>query len=494
MRTKEEIFKGEDPQEFLIRCHPINGIEGFKLFFTRVLGYQMKPFHEEWIGPLCDGIADRIAIAAPTGFGKSSLFGIGYSLWNMWFNNFSGKGSWSGLIITTSLPLSKQILQRIKNNILNNELLVEAKPTNTDKSWSKTDIELRNGTSLMCRPLNENVQGYHVNYIFADEVASFHDRSCFFNHVSTRVNSKKGQLAAVSTYENEFDLLHELQALDKYYNVTTSAIVDGKSIWPERFSYEYLMEKKAELGENGFALQYLSDASMPLDDLTHPFPLSLLARNSDPNFGFESEKDEGATYYIGYDPAFSYEGDYNAMLLAKQKEGKIYLCKIKRFKGDPDEAIAIIKGWANKFYPNKVVVDTNSGGSKVLRDMSKFNLPVVGFPFDSGRRWNAFKETISTFHGGDIILPQDESDPETINMMQEFFKEMTHISSEKTPGGKDTFKSHTKHDDIAMAFIMLIDNIPKVEGSTYIKAGRYKRKKKKAKKKGGIRKFKILTN
>ena len=49
-------------------------------------------------------------------------------------------------------------------------------------------------------------------------------------------------------------------------------------------------------------------------------------------------------------------------------------------------------------------------------------------------------------------------------MMKVFFNEMTHIATDRTPArGIITYKSHTKHDDVAMAFVMLIKNMAKSE-------------------------------
>ena len=66
MRTLEDIFQGEDEQQFLLDCR-----FDFGKWVTRVLGYDYKWFHREWIEALLS--KKRIAILAPTGFGKTTI-------------------------------------------------------------------------------------------------------------------------------------------------------------------------------------------------------------------------------------------------------------------------------------------------------------------------------------------------------------------------------------------------------------------------------------
>jgi len=171
------------------------------------------------------------------------------------------------------------------------------------------------------------------------------------------------------------------------------------------------------------------------------------------------------------------EGDYNAFGMAKVKNGKIYLVRLQRYKGDPDEAIGIIRGWNTLFTPIKITVDSNAGGSKILRDMAKQDLPVSPFTFASAVRLDAIRETISRLHAGEIMLPQNFSDSQTKSMMKHLFHELTNIDKDRTPTGLLTYKSHTKNDDLAMCFIMLINSIPALDDgvSYYCRRGANKR-------------------
>ncbi|MFA5407029.1 MAG: phage terminase large subunit family protein [Candidatus Nanoarchaeia archaeon] len=485
----------------LSQCHPINGMDGFRVWYTRILGMTIKDFHEEWVSPFADRKYKRVAIAAPAGSGKTQLFGVGMPLWYMWFN-VSPQPPFEGLIVSTSENQSVKILDRVKDAILDNELLKELKADTPREKWASVEVKVKNGASLAVKPLNPNVRSYHVDYIFADEVSAYdkvpNGREIYLEYVSSRITRKNGMIAAVSTPDNERDLLTYLQTIKDphgdniYHSITTHALINkegkpdinGESIWPELPSYtrDALLTKRQEIGVRAFNLQYLCDIHAPMDDIEAPFNLQLLVRNSD-NLIFEHEPDKdergeldkNVHYYAGYDPAFSMEGDYNAIILAKEVGGHITIVNMVRFKGDPDDAISVLKGWNNLFKLEKIVVDSNAGGSKVLRDMSVSELPASPFTFGAAERLEAFRETISRLNAGKVTLPTgrlyNESkelvyeDSEALKMREVLLNELTHIVRDQTPTGLPTYKSKTSNDDIAMCFVMLINSIPLSEDS-----------------------------
>ena len=199
---------------------------------------------------------------------------------------------------------------------------------------------------------------------------------------------------------------------------------------------------------------------MLIDDENSPFPASLLVRCSVKALGFEYEADPEGEYIASYDPAFSVGGDYNAIIIAKIKNNKCFVTDIKRYKGDPDEAISILAELNKKFKFTKIIIDTNSGGWKVLRDASKRDLPVVSFPFSPQARVAAIHTTISRLNVGDIVFPMSEEIGNTARMVELLFRELTRVKRDKTKMGLITYTTHTKHDDLAMSFIMLGRGLP----------------------------------
>ena len=103
MRTKAEILQGENEKDFMLKC-----FFDLELWCTRVLGFTLKPFHKEWLRLL--KTENRIAISAPTGFGKTTIFGIAYPLWQALFE----PGSQSLIMSKNIRTQSATVLEDIK--------------------------------------------------------------------------------------------------------------------------------------------------------------------------------------------------------------------------------------------------------------------------------------------------------------------------------------------------------------------------------------------
>ena len=447
MKTYKKIFGTEDPQEALLRWK-----FDFKGFAENVIGLQIKWFHKEWVDLLES--KKRTAIFAATGIGKTEVLGIAYPLWKLWY---APKTEF--LIVSTSLPQAKGVLDRIKMQILNNELLRELVPNIREQTWSTTEITTVNQGKILCRPLNVNVKSYHVDYVLCDEADSYEkkEHDVFFKYVITRAGSKKGNVCCISTPESEQGLMSDkLQSNEEWY-VKYYPIMNEKEepIWPEKFPLAWIKQKRRELGPRAFTLQYMCDIKIPADAMDNPFPLSLLLDNSDKKLAFEKKYGDGI-YYAFYDPAFSPRGDFNAIVIGKKVEDNIIqIVKIYRFKGSYQEALPILIAAKKLYNYVKLGVDTSSGGRMVLPELAKYGLPCVGYNFTPGNRNEAFKVTSNKMTAHEIIIPiKPEGD--TKIMTDVLFHELTHIELAETPSGLSTYKSKTKNDDVAMAFLMLI--------------------------------------
>ena len=446
------------------------GIQGFKKWAERVHGMHIKQFHLDWINALLT--KKRVGIYAPTGFGKSTLFAIAFPLWMMWY-----KKKLQFLITSTSLPQATDLLKRTKIHIMDNELLKELVPDVKSQVWSKTELSTVTNCHMFCKPNSENIKGYHVDYVLADEAASYKDWDVFFKYVVTRAASKKGIVACISTPEHDNDMMAaKIRDNSEWFFETYSALVndkgepdlDGESIWPERFSTEWLNGKRREIGEAAFALQYQCDTKVNLDDPDkQPFPFRDMVANSYPKLRFETTSIPGAIYYATYDPAFSITGDYQAIavgrrtskLMGDEVDNKIKVCGLYRFKSDPDEARERLRAIYHIFHPVKIAVDTSSGGVYLMQKLLAAHLPCVDFPFKHENRMAGFRATIGELSKRGVIIPCSDKDMETKHKTEVLYNEMTHYVRSKTPSGLSTYKSTTKNDDLSIAFIMLIKTI-----------------------------------
>ena len=153
MRTLKEITKGMSIEtiRFLGQFDPAFWIE-------RVLGYMVKDFHKEWIDLFFKH--DRLCIIAPTGHGKTAIFGVALPLYLACY-----KRNQQILIISNVLEQSTKILERIKAEITGNEYLRFLEPEEKMQfTWTKTEINTSTGCKIFCKPYTANVRSYHVNY------------------------------------------------------------------------------------------------------------------------------------------------------------------------------------------------------------------------------------------------------------------------------------------------------------------------------------------
>lgn len=455
MRTLDEIFKGEKESDFLLDCS-----FDFGKWVTRVHGYDFKYFHKEWADAL--ETKQRIAILAPTGYGKTTILGVCYPIWKAYYNSF-----WQGLVVSNSMPQATKILDQVKMELQENELLQRLIPPYAQLTWSKTEIAFATKGKMFCKPYGESAKGVHVNYVLGDEVSSYRDHDIWFRYIVTRATAKRGCVAAISTPVNEKDLMmSKLMRNPEYWHKSVSATIGGnspfaageESIWPERFPLEWLKKTELELGKTGFAQQYLCKLVSESEEI--PFPMPLLVHSRDLRITFMDKRPAGDTdpYYVGCDFAMAIKGDWTAYVVGKKtKDNKIQIVKIFRFRGMlPDAQLEILKGINSNYSPNKMLLDESNVGRMFVQDLIAENLPVVGFAFNPENRNSIIAKAITLEHQGNILRPYSKEPTEMSMMIDRLDHELTHFEVGKTPKGFATYLSAADHDDVAIAFFLMV--------------------------------------
>lgn len=469
MRTLEEIFKGDKEEGFLLDCR-----FNFKKWVEQVHGYEYKWFHEEWINAL--ETKNRIAIFAPTGYGKSTILAVCYPIWKLFYTPY-----WQGLICSNSIPQATKLIDQMKLEITENELLQRLIPSYSQLIWSKTEIATATKGKIFCKPYGESAKGVHVNYVLGDEVSSYRDHDIWFRYIVTRATAKRGNVAAISTPVNEKDLMNsKLMQNPEYWHKTYPATIGGKSpfdpkaesIWPERFPIEWLQKRELELGRSGFAQQYLCKIVPDSDEIPFPQHLLIAAHDLGPIVSFENDapkrkgksflderpKGDGDAYYVGCDFAIALKGDWSAFVVGKKnKDNKIEVVKIFRFRGMmPSAQMEVLRGINRSFSPNRMLLDKSNFGEMFVNDLIAENLPVTGFPFTQENRNSAFAKAISLFNEGNISLPYSKEATPTTELIDRLEHELTHFAVDKTEKGYATYKSLSDFDDVAIAFILMV--------------------------------------
>lgn len=461
IRTLKQIYQDLSETDFLFK------ITDFAFFTERVLGWQPQPFHLEWIDYALKN--RRVAIQAPTGFGKTTILGTAFCLWTA-----MNQRDKEMCIVSKTLPQSTRVLGGIKDAIENNEFLKSLIPKDKPMSnWcSQTYMEVSSGCKIFCRPYSENIKGIHVDYLLGDEVASYDDPQIWYRFVVTRTNAKNGIVIAISTPDNIADLMQELQANPEYVARTYPAIVNGKSIWPDRFPMTKLDKIKNEIGVASFEKEYMCNAKAEVENAV--YPPHLLTECFDYGVGFSTLPLQGFTV-IGCDFAIASgpRADFDAFVVLNKFGRKSTMLHGETHRGFTIAAkVARLKDLFEMYRPRvqydangkevppeiaatiKFVIDPSSVGQAIFDELRKEGIPVEAAKFDAINRNAMLINLRQMVENKDLIIPRDQEDPLCMNFTDKLIKELISMMETKTKSGQITYQSKAPHDDTVMALAM----------------------------------------
>tara|TARA_R110002074_G_scaffold221702_2_gene392410 strand:- start:479 stop:1981 length:1503 start_codon:yes stop_codon:yes gene_type:complete len=386
-----------------------------KVCFPTALNKDIPPFHNELYKHLRNEDEKRLLIAAPRGTAKSTTVSLIYPLWKVAF-----KASSEDLfivIISESQSQSINFLSRIKYHLSHSKTFSENfgdMGPNTAKRWTNNDIILANGARIIAVGTGQRVRGFiegdtRPNLIIIDDFES--ELNAFT--AEARAKNRKwiteavipslsddGRIAMIGTVISEDCFLCWAKESPSW-NVLWYSIWDDdeKSIWPERFPKERILQIKDEFSSvgnlNGFYQEYMNIAQSP-DEA--PFkPEYIQIHHYDYEIrdgqailfkkvtGKEEEKIIPVAVYSGVDPASSLSMKADFFVIATlgiDNENNVYVLNIVRTKLDPaEQPDAIIKQF-KKYKPRRMKIETvayqEALRSAVRKQMTEQNLYIPG--------------------------------------------------------------------------------------------------------------------
>lgn len=297
--------------------------------------------HMEW-----DELAfkkKRLNILAARDHGKSFFWTFAYPIWRARY--------WKGSLIyifSATQQLAESFLKMIKDEILENPELADMIPTTGDRFWSAKEIKTRHGSVIRARGYGVKVRGGHPDFIVCDDCLGDDDiysetirRKNIDYFLSSIANMvvPDGQIVVVGTPMHQGDLYAALASTKAYTCRKFPALVDGKALFPERYSIQALEAKKQELKSAArFAREFMCE---PLSDEASLFP-SKLFEGGDVRLPYVLglpaaywEK-QGCLRYSGVDIAMSAEVGADwfwIFTLAVDRQGVRWIANLRRGKG-----------------------------------------------------------------------------------------------------------------------------------------------------------------
>lgn len=456
-------------------------------FITSVLpDFQLSWHHLEW-GDLVHRY-NKLCIEAARDHGKSYYFSNAYAIWKLYSyakpktSVYSRRPTKSnsnrGYLFSFSLQQAVDLMDILKSTIENNDILKERlMPTagmgDKKGSWSGTNISCKNGARLTCKGFGSSVRGAHPYWIVVDDglkdnvIYSQLQRQKsidYFHSVIMNMLVPGGQIIVVGTPFHASDLygdlksksIHATKNKKGWFVIEYPAIFpDGRILWPQRWGFRDLMDKRTTQGNIIFSRENLC---RPITNESSIFPLKVLERSllRMENYTLVRNRDDFPIRFtkvvMGCDFAISANvgSDYTVFTTwgVDDETGERWLLNFYRDKGKTfHEQMQVLRGINQRFHPDTIVMEQNTFQQIFVQESDKQGLPVVGHTtgidkYDLKTGWPGLA---IDFERGKIHIPV--GDEYSRNVKDLIFSDLGSVAF--TDKG---LESVGEHDDISSSF------------------------------------------
>lgn len=458
-----------DSVEEILRIHSLT------YFITSVMtDFHLSWHHLEWFDLVQRH--KKLCIEAARDHGKSYAFSNAYPAWQLYsysrLNNASNRRqrpsnhqSNRGYLFSFSLQQSVDLMEILKGTIESNDILRERLyPSGVGKdkgAWASTNIMCRNGARLTCKGFGSSVRGAHPYWIVVDDglkdnvIYSKTQRQKsidYFHSVIMNMLVPNGQIVVVGTPFHSLDLYGDLKTKSGWNVFEYPAIFpDGRILWPNRWGFKELMEKRNTQGNIIFSRENLC---RPITNEASIFPLKILEKSifGMENYTLVNNRDDFPIRFqkvvVGCDFAISANvgSDYTVFTVWGVDENQErWLLHFYRDSGKTfHEQMQILKGINLRFRPDTMVLEQNTFQQIFVQESDKAGLPVVGHTtgidkYDLKTGWPGLA---IDFERGKIHIPV--GDQRSVNVKDLIFSDLGSVAF--TDQG---LCSVGEHDDIS---------------------------------------------
>ena len=311
-----------------------------------------------------------------------------------------------GYLFSFSLQQSVDLMEILKNTIEGNDILRDRLVPDSKNSgaWASTNIVCKNGARLTCKGFGSSVRGAHPYWIVVDDglkdnvIYSQLQRQKsidYFHSVIMNMLVPGGQIIVVGTPFHASDLYGDLKSKSKtatgsdkgWFVIEYPAIFpDGRILWPQRWGFLDLMEKRTTQGNIIFSRENLC---RPITNESSIFPLKVLERSlvRMENYCLVRNRDDFPIKFnkvvVGCDFAISSNvgADYAVFTVwgVEDETGERWLLHFWRDKGKTfNEQMQVLKGINVRFRPDSIVMEQNVFQQIFVQESDRQGLPVVG--------------------------------------------------------------------------------------------------------------------
>lgn len=430
----------------------------------------------EYVSITTDG-DHRFLLADGTVTHNSYFFSNAYLIWQLYryskpkIQQYSRRPSKSnsnrGFLFSFSLQQAVDLIEILKGTIEGNDELRERlmPANNKDGAWASTNIVCKNGARLTGKGFGSSVRGAHPYYIVVDDglkdnvIYSQLQRQKsidYFHSVIMNMLVPGGQVILVGTPFHANDLYGDLKSKKGWFVIEYPAIFpDGRILWPQRWNFRDLIDKKNTQGNIIFSRENLC---RPIVSDSSIFPLDILKRSlvRMENYTLVRNRDDfpmkfpkvvtGSDFSISSSVGADF---YCYATFGVDEENSMWLLDLQLGKGKKyDEQLQILRGIYARFHPDVMVFESNVFQMIFTEGAEKYGLPVV--PHNTGVEKNDLSKgwcaLAIMFERSKIHIPIGDKHSQEIKDI--IFDQLGSVAFTD----KNGISSVGSHDDICSAF------------------------------------------
>jgi hypothetical protein len=416
----------------------------FPYFFQNVLGFDFPSYIQEWHELM--NTTQRTVIICSRDHGKS-VFMHSWVVWKLIFE----EPPYQMLYISSN---QKQTLVHMRDidKMFTHPMLKKFKPA---RGWAIGNITLTNGNQILERSVGSQIRGLHPQEIIIDDplkefsMTGIQKVTDWFYGDMIPTLHHTASLRVIGTPFSYTDIYQQLSE-NTAYTVRTYPCLNAlnEPLWPDRWNYEALMARKAEVGSLMFTREYMC---VPISTGTSLFSPEHLENAKNKDLVLKPLKREGYKYFIGVDPAISTDGDYNVITViemdANENKSIVYVDRSKNVQFR--ENIQKVKLLNQVFRPEVILFETNTFAKSFTQELRQVaDVNVHDFDTTRRKKQEIILNLQMTLENGKINFPYGNEESRKVSSL--LIEEMSMFAI--TERGK--FEGIGAHDDMVMSLAL----------------------------------------
>ena len=416
----------------------------FPYFFQNVLGFDFPSYIQEWHELM--NTTQRTVIICSRDHGKS-VFMHSWVVWKLIFE----EPPYQMLYISSN---QKQTLVHMRDidKMFTHPMLKKFKPA---RGWAIGNITLTNGNQILERSVGSQIRGLHPQEIIIDDplkefsMTGIQKVTDWFYGDMIPTLHHTASLRVIGTPFSYTDIYQQL-AENAAYTVRTYPCLNAlnEPLWPDRWNYDALMARKAEVGSLMFTREYMC---VPISTGTSLFNPEHLDNAKNKDLVLKPLKREGYKYFVGVDPAISTDGDYNVITVIEMDEEEnksiVYVDRSKNVQFR--ENIQKVKLIGQLFRPEVILFETTTFAKSFTQELRQVaDLNVHDFDTTRRKKQEIILNLQMTLENGKIHFPYGNEESRKVSSI--LIEELSMFAI--TERGK--FEGIGAHDEMVMSLAL----------------------------------------